>query len=93
MLLSKMGYRGEVDGGETEARRTRGLDFRQREHLDVEMSAWRQGTTTARGLCSDWRCKGSGLQGTFAAWFSTTHTPRTDRSLASSPHLGHLRNF
>jgi hypothetical protein len=51
MLLSKMGYRGgKVDGGETEARRTRGLDLRRREHLDVEMSAWRQGTTTARGF-------------------------------------------
>jgi hypothetical protein len=28
------------DGGEIEARRTRGLDLRRREQLKVEMSAW-----------------------------------------------------
>jgi hypothetical protein len=30
----------ENDGGEIEARRTRGLDLRRREQLKVKMSAW-----------------------------------------------------
>jgi hypothetical protein len=41
MLLSRIGGQGERDeGGETEARRTRGLDLRRREQLKVMMSAW-----------------------------------------------------
>lgn len=40
MLLSRMGDRGESDGGEIEARRTRGLDLRRREQFKVKMSAW-----------------------------------------------------
>lgn len=36
------GYRGgrKTMEGETEARRTRGLDLRRREQLNVKMSAW-----------------------------------------------------
>lgn len=57
------GDRGrEDDGGEIEARRTRGLDLRRREQLKVMMSAWRQ-EATAYERGSDWRDKGSGLQG------------------------------
>ena len=41
MLLSRMEGQGErEDGGEIEARRTRGLDLRRREQLKVMMSAW-----------------------------------------------------
>ena len=37
----ELGGQGERDeGGETEARRTRGLDLRRREQLKVMMSAW-----------------------------------------------------
>ena len=40
MFLSRMGAGEGGDGGETEARRTRGLDLRRREQLNVKMSAW-----------------------------------------------------
>jgi hypothetical protein len=63
MLLSRIGGQGERDeGGETEARRTRGLDLRRREQLKVRCLPGRQ-EATAYERDSDWRDKGTGSQG------------------------------